>query len=223
MLLKKKEHQERKNASLEKVQPTSNMILFWVTLTECTPTLFVLSSRVARSRFFFFGQSGLFRVYKKNLSLRFILDARRSNQHVKVPPKFSTATGDAFSRVELLLVSPDETAAPALHIASGDVENAFRHMGIPEWLRPHFCLRRPSASAFGLTGKIVQRSRFSGEQTLFHAPLGVANGAYLEHALLSACQLSLTVNPPSLLGPIPLLVFAGTTLTILVPSAKAPP
>ena len=33
------------------------------------------------------------------------------------------ATADAFSRVELLI--EDESAAPALHIASGDVQNGF--------------------------------------------------------------------------------------------------
>ena len=98
-------------------------------------------------------QSGIFCVYKKNLSLRLILDARRSNQHFRASPK---ATGDSFSRVELLIGNLEEGEALALHIASGDVRNAFHHMGMPERLRFFFCLRPLSARAFGVTGKIVQ-------------------------------------------------------------------
>ena len=64
-------------------------------------------------------------------------------------------TGDAFSCVELLIGTPDEIAADALHIASGDVQNAFQHMGIHQWLRPYFYLRLFSARAFDMTGKIV--------------------------------------------------------------------
>ena len=119
-------------------------------------------------------QSGLLCVYKKNLSLRLILDARRLNQHFKVPPKFPAATGDAISRVDLLIGISDESAA--LHIASGDVQNAFHHMGIPEWLRPHFHLGALTARAFGMTGKIVQGSRVSAEQQMFLALLTLPMG-----------------------------------------------
>ena len=83
---------------------------------------------------------------------------------------FFMASGDAFSHVGLLFGSPDESAA-ALHIASGDVQNGFHHMGIPQWLRPCSCLRPLSARAFGMTGMIVQGSRVSAEQKLFLAPL----------------------------------------------------
>ena len=112
------------------------MIFFGVTTTECTLTLFVLSPRDARS--FLLDakcQSGFF-VSTRKTSLRLILDARRSNQHFKVPPKIPT-----FSHVELLFWKPDEGEAPALQIASGDVQNAFHHMGVSEWLRPYFYLR----------------------------------------------------------------------------------
>ena len=44
----------------------------------------------------------------------------------------------------------------ALHTAFGNVQNAFHHLGIPDWLRPYFSLRHLSARAFGMTGKIVQ-------------------------------------------------------------------
>ena len=54
-------------------------------------------------------QCGLYCVYKKKLSLSLIFDARRSNQHMKVPPTFPLATGDAF--LLLLIGSPDERAA----------------------------------------------------------------------------------------------------------------
>ena len=64
--------------------------------------------------------------------------------------------GVAASRVELLIGSPHESAALALHIASGNVQNAFHHMGIPECLRPYFCLKLASVRAFGMTGKVLQ-------------------------------------------------------------------
>ena len=68
------------------------------------------------------------------------------------------ATGESFSRVEILNGNPDGGVAPALHIASGEVQNTLHHMGIPEWLRPYFCLWFLSARAFGMTGKNVQGS-----------------------------------------------------------------
>ena len=91
------------------------------------------------------------------------------------------ANGDAFSRVELLVGSPDESAALALHIASGDVQNAFHQMGIPEWLRPYFCFSLLSGRAFGMTGSFVQGSRVSTEQLFFcqHVWLHQANCAAL--------------------------------------------
>ena len=115
---------------------------FWATTTECTLTLFVLSAKVALSRFCSTPNVDLdLFVFFSNLPLRLIVDARLSNQHFKVPPKYTMATGDAFSRVELLMERSDESAALALHIASGDVQNAFHHMAISDWLRPSFCLR----------------------------------------------------------------------------------
>ena len=113
----------------------------WVTTTGCAQTLFVLSSFVS------------------------------TDQHLRVPPKFFMAIGDSFSRVELATGNRDGGEAAALHIASGDVQNAFHHMGIPEWLRLYFCLRPLSAPAFGMTGKNVQEVRVSTEQKVFPAPL----------------------------------------------------
>ena len=85
------------------------------------------------------------------------------------------ATGDALSRGEPI-GNLDESAADALVIASGDVQNAFRHMGSPLWLRSYFCVRSLTARAFGMTGKIVQGSRVSAEQTLFPALLTLPMG-----------------------------------------------
>ena len=90
-------------------------------------------------------QSGIFCAYKKNLSLRLIWDTRRSNQHFRIHFDFSMATGDSFSRVELLNGNPDGSGALALHIASGDDQNACHYTDIPEWLRSSFCLRPLSA------------------------------------------------------------------------------
>ena len=44
----------------------------------------------------------------------------------------------SFSRVKLHIGNPEGGGALALHIASGDVQNVFHHMGIAEWLRPFF-------------------------------------------------------------------------------------
>ena len=66
-------------------------------------------------------------VYKKNLSLRLTLNARPSN-HCRV------TSSNACSRVELLGGEPDEGGAPARHIASGDVKDAFHHKHGPIWV-----------------------------------------------------------------------------------------
>ena len=109
-------------------------------------------------------ESGIICVYKKNLSL--------VKPTLQVTSKIPHGNwGCLFSRVKLFVGNPDDGEAPAPHIASGDVQNAFHHMGIPEWLRPYFCWRLVSARAFGMTGKIAQGVRVSGEQKLFPAAL----------------------------------------------------
>ena len=65
--------------------------------------------------------SGILYVCKKNLSLRLILDARRSNQHFRVPPKFTMATGDVCRVSNFMWRIRMRVKAPALHIASCDV------------------------------------------------------------------------------------------------------
>ena len=67
-----------KNASLVKVWPTFTMILSWVTTTGCALTLLAHLSKKGSFTFLFHNkcQSGTFCVYKTNLSLRLILDAR---------------------------------------------------------------------------------------------------------------------------------------------------
>ena len=134
-----------KNASLGKVWPASTTILTWVPTTRCVLTSFVLWSKVVLSRFLLDSkcESRLFCVYKKNLSLRIILDARRSNQHCRVPPKFPMATGESFSHMESRW-----SEAPALHIASGDVQNAFHHMGISRMVSTMFLLETCVSSRF---------------------------------------------------------------------------
>ena len=86
------------------------------------------------------------------------------------------ATGDSFSSVELSIGNPDEGEAPELHLASGYVQDSFHHMGIPEWLRPYFCLRPLSARAFGMMGKNVQGVRVSAERKAVSCATHVAHG-----------------------------------------------
>ena len=111
----------------------------------------------------------LFVSSRRTCLLRLILDARRSNQHVRVPPKFRLATGTAYSsRVELLIGNPDGGEALALHTS---LLVTFRVHFItwvfPNELRPYFCLRPLSARAFGMTEKNVQGVRVSAEQNCF--------------------------------------------------------
>ena len=79
------------------------------------------------------------------LSLRLILDARRSNQHFRVRPKFPMATWDSFTLVELHIGNLDGSEAPALHIASGDVQYAFSSQGYSRMASTFCCFRPLSA------------------------------------------------------------------------------
>ena len=97
------------------------------------------------------------------------------------------ATGDSFSRVELLFGNPEEGEAPALHIASGDVRNAFHHMGIPERLRLFFVLETFVSSRFQRDGEDRSGVHVSAEQKLFPVPLTLPVG-FMEHVLLLACR-----------------------------------
>ena len=117
MLLSKKDHQERVTH-----EGLSN-IYYDPLLSHNDWVCSALSSKVVPSRFLLESkcQSGLFCVCRKNLSLRLVLDARRSNQHCRVPPKFSMATGDSFSRVEFLIGNPHGGEALVLQIAPVDV------------------------------------------------------------------------------------------------------
>ena len=131
MLLSKKDHQERVtheglcNMCYDPVLGHNGRVCsdFGCSLVRSGSFTFLFKTQC---------QSGLFCVYKKNLSLRLILDTRRSNQRFRVPLQFSIATVDSFSRVELLNGTLDGGGAPALHIATGGVQNAFHH--IPDWL-----------------------------------------------------------------------------------------
>ena len=124
------------------------------------------------------------------------------------------ATGGGFSRAELLIGSLDESAALALHLASGDVQNAFHHMAIPEWLRADICLRNLSAGAIGMTGNIVHGSRVSTEQKLFLAPLtlpvgfpGACSSVSMSGHQANCADLPLSLpditdgRPPNVVGP----------------------
>ena len=158
------------------------------------------------------------------MSLRFILDARRANQHFKVRPKFPMAIGDVFSRVELVVGNPDESAALAIHIASDDVQNAFHHMSIPEWFGPYFCLRLLSARAFGMTGKdCAGKSGLCGAEVVSCAS-DAANGFSLrlffhQHVGLYEANCAdlplrlpvITSGPPTVVGANP--AVRGATLT----------
>ena len=164
-----------KNASLMMVYPTFATILSWVTTTGPSLIVFPLSSKVALSRFCSHPIVSL----DSSVSTRrtcLLLDTRRSDRHF---------TGDSFSRVEVLVANPDGSEAPALYIASGDVQNAFHHMGIPE------SLPTLSARAFGMTSKNVQGVcvclRGAKNCFLRHSR---CRWVFLERVLLSTCRPS---------------------------------
>ena len=88
--------------------------------------------------------------------------------------------------------------------------NAFHHMGIPEWLGPHLCLRPLSARASGMTGKTVQGVWVSAEQSFFPSPLFCHHVGF-QQANCADLQLGLPVvtdcGPPAVLGPIHSVCF----------------
>ena len=177
----------KKNASLVKVWLTSVVTPFWATTTECTLTLYVLSSKVALSCFCSTPNVNLdfFCVYKKNLSFRLIRDARRSHQHFKVPPKFPMATGDSSSRVQFLVGNPDENA---LHIASGDVQNAFHYIDILRMASAIFLFETCDDSRFRHDGEDRTGKPCLCGTEVVSCTSDVANEVFLEHVLLSACR-----------------------------------
>ena len=177
-------------------------------------------------------QSGIFCVYKKNLSLRLHFGRQTVKPTFQGTSQIPHGNWDSFSRVELLIGNLYEGEALALHIASGDVQNAFHHVGIPEWLRSCFCLRPFVSSRFRHDreersgGSCLRGARVVSCAT--HVPIFPWSMFLCQHVgssrrIVRISQLSFTdggppVDRPSLLGRTTLWVFAGTTPTILVPS-----
>eukprot|EP00971_Amphidinium_carterae_P349654 6491135-Amphidinium_carterae.1 len=87
---------------------------------------------------------GIFVVPKKSGQLRLIADCRRSNEHFDAAEHVWLASGETLSSVEL-----DEEEL--LHIAQGDLKNAFFQIALPPELQHLFGLRRLRASEAGVT------------------------------------------------------------------------
>ena len=108
---------------------------------------------------------GVFFVYKKEkLSLRMILDARRSNRHFRRAPHVSLVTGEGLSSIEVDLADPRSVSGEAwddLHRAGtvtfgiSDIKDAFHRLRLPLWTRPFFCLPPVAAGDVGLEGQSV--------------------------------------------------------------------
>ena len=120
-----------KNASLVQVWPTFTTILSW-SHNDRVCSDFVCSLVKSGSFTFFLDSkclSGIFCVYKESLSLRLILDARRSSQLFWVPPKVPMVTGRCIFFACRTSCWEYGCGCGACAIASGDVQNAFHHMG----------------------------------------------------------------------------------------------
>ena len=98
---------------------------------------------------------GLFTVWKASGKQRLIIDARRSNQWFRAPPKTRLATGDSFARLRAV-------GSCALELGQTDIQDAFYQMQMPVALRPLFGLPRVRAGRVGaevtVEGKTLQEN-----------------------------------------------------------------
>ena len=96
---------------------------------------------------------GLFFVSKKNGSLRFICDARRSNALFRRPPRTVLGSMESWARISLGARQED-----SLYVAQEDVKDYFFRLIMPEALRDFFCL--PALS----TGVLLKAFRDLGAE-----------------------------------------------------------
>ena len=82
---------------------------------------------------------GIFSVPKKDGRQRLVVDCRRSNCWFTDPPKAHLPTCAAYSRLSM---PPDAV----LYSGGFDLRDAFYQLGLPEFLRPYFCLPDCTAS-----------------------------------------------------------------------------
>ncbi len=71
----------------------------------------------------------------------------RENHRFESPEKVRLATGSSMGRLENA-----KEPEGKLHVASLDVQDCFYHLGLPEELRPYFCLPRVRPAEVGLVG-----------------------------------------------------------------------
>ena len=86
---------------------------------------------------------GLFFVYKKDGSLRVILDGRCASHHFDAPPVVELATGSSFAQISVDSDGP-------ISLAGVDIVNAFYCIQAPSWLRGYFGLPRVRAGQMGV-------------------------------------------------------------------------
>eukprot|EP00971_Amphidinium_carterae_P341870 6480919-Amphidinium_carterae.2 len=87
---------------------------------------------------------GIFVVPKKNGQLRLIADCRRSNEHFKSADHVWLATGETLATMEL---DDDEL----LHVAQGDLKNAFFQIALPSKLQHLFGMKKVRARDVGIS------------------------------------------------------------------------
>ena len=132
-------------------------------------------------------QSGIFQVRKKNLLLRLILETRRSNQHFRVHPKFQRATGDSFSRVELLIGKAVGGEAPVLHLVMFRMDSS---LGYSRMAATLFLLATFDSSRFRHDGEERQEVSCLRGAKVVSCATHVAHDFFLEHVLLPPCRPS---------------------------------
>ena len=87
---------------------------------------------------------GVFFVYKKDGTLRLILDGRQTSELFQPAPKVRLATGGTFAFLEVDDHSP-------IWVSGVDISNAFYAMGLPDYFRRFFALPAVRADLVGVT------------------------------------------------------------------------
>ena len=89
------------------------------------------------------------------------IDARRVNQRFKPPPRVELCSSEGLARVELEMPEGVSTTSSegeellqnaTVHLANGDVKDAFHRFRLREELRAWFCFGTVRACDIGMTG-----------------------------------------------------------------------
>ena len=118
----------------------------------------------------------MFFVYKSNGGFRLILDARRSNAHLRPPPGVRLLSSEGFGRIEIALPEGVDVESEegievlnkvTIAIATTDVPDCFHRFRIRLSLSKFFCLRAFHAHVLSVTGEMLEGQRLAAHTAIW--------------------------------------------------------